>query len=284
MSDDVTNATQQLYWNEVGGPHWVEQQTQFDLMLAEFGARALAVLDARPGERILDVGCGTGPTTVEIAAAVGPDGTVVGCDIATTMVDAARTRGDGLPQLSFVVADAQTDDLTGGRPFDAVFSRFGVMFFADPTAAFANLGRQVRPGGRLTFACWQSEERNDWLSVPVEIMRRFTPEPVLPPPGEPGPFAFGESSVIEAVLTGSGWTDISIDSFTAATVLGAGLGVEPAVRQTMGNRAGQQLRQQVDDATFAAAADAIRAAFAEHLVDGRVVYDGNVWIVRASRP
>ena len=288
MERDSANAPQAAYWNEIGGPHWVEQQHQFDRMLAAFGARALEALQPTAGERVLDIGCGTGTSSLALSEAVGPTGEVLGCDIAPTMIAAARARCaaiDGLAssQLSFAVLDAQTDVLgSADRPFDAVFSRFGVMFFSDPAAAFANVARHVRRGGRMAFACWQSEERNEWIAVPARVMRGFMPNPVSPQPNAPGPFAFGNLARVDEVLLAGNWTNVNIESFTASTELGAGLGLEAALRQTMGTRAAQDLRVQVDDATFQAATAAVRAALGEHLVDGAVVFDGNVWVVTAA--
>ncbi len=279
------NAQQAEYWNGVGGPHWVEQQQQFDLMLAAFGSKALDALQLRAGERVLDIGCGTGSTTLALAEAVGPTGSVLGCDISQSMIDAARVRSTGIDHLAFAVLDIQTDSLAqGGPPFDAVFSRFGVMFFSDPVAAFANVAAHVRPGARMAFACWQHQDVNAWISVPAAIMRRFTPNPVFPPADAPGPFAFQDPHRIRTLLDTAGWNNVDVEPFGAHVTMGGGLGVDPALRQTMGTAIGQILRQQVDDATFERATAAVRDALAEHMVDGAVVFDGNVWIVTATYP
>ncbi len=284
MNAEPLNAAQATFWNDVGGPHWVRQQHQYDMMLAGFGSAALETLDAKPGERIIDIGCGTGTTSLAIAEAVGPSGAVLGCDIAQTMIDAARSRGAGLTQLSFEVKDAQTDDLAGGTAFDAMFSRYGVMFFADPIAAFANIGASVRSGGRLTFVCWQPEDHNPWLSVPAAIMQSFTPNPVRAAPNAPGPFAFRNPDRIREVLSGGGWSDVRIDPCVKTTVMGAGDGIDAAVAQVMGTAAGAVMRQQVDDETFELATQAVRAELAERFVDGSVVFDGSAWVVTARRP
>ncbi|MCU1400259.1 MAG: SAM-dependent methyltransferase [Acidimicrobiales bacterium] len=284
-SESRANAQQADYWTSSGGRHWVAEQQQFDHMLAAFGAEARRTLAAMPGEHVLDVGCGTATSTIAISQAVGPSGSVVGCDISPTMIDAARVRTSALSNVSFAIADAQTDDLLQAHSFDAVFSRFGVMFFADPSAAFANIAAAVRPGGRLAFVCWQSEAANPWISMPARVMRSFTPEPVLPPADAPGPFAFADPDRIESILAASPWRETTIRPFTATLEMGGGLGLEPALQQSMGTRAAQILREQVDDETYARAVEAVRAELAEHLDDnGAVTFPGAVWIVSAVKP
>ena len=285
MSSNGDNAQQADYWTSVGGPHWVTEQRPFDHMLAAFSAESQRVLAAQPGEHVLDVGCGTATTTLAIAHSVGETGSVVGCDISPTMIDAARVRSAEFRQVSFAIADAQTDDLLQADPFDAVYSRFGVMFFADPVAAFVNIAAGVRPGGRLVFVCWQPEAANAWISMPAAVMRSFTPNPVLPPPNMPGPFAFGDPDRIREVLTEARWEQILIVPYTADIELGGGLGVDAALQQSMGSRAAQGLREQVDDETYVTATEAVRAALAEHADDeGAVRFTGAVWIVSAIRP
>lgn len=284
MSNPSDNAQQATYWTKVGGRHWVSGQRLFDHLLAPFGAESQRALAAQPGENVLDVGCGTGTTTIAIAEAVGPTGSVVGCDISPTMIDAARTRMSDHPQVSLAIADAQTADLLQAHQFDAVYSRFGVMFFADPIAAFANIATATRPGGRLTFVCWQHEDNNEWIAMPARVMRAFTPNPVLPPHDAPGPFAFHDPARVEQILADAGWTDITITPYSAEVELGGGLGVDAALQQSMGTRAAQGLREQVDEATYERAVDAVRRALAERAdVNGVVSFTGNVWMVTAKR-
>lgn len=284
MTSTGPNEQQAAYWTDAAGPHWVQQQEMFDHMLVHFGAAGLAALDAQPGELILDVGCGTGTTTLALAEAVGPTGLVIGADISPTMIDAARQRAHTNSPIQFVVGDVQTERAAPvGREADAAFSRFGVMFFADPVAAFANIGMNVRRGGRLAFVCWQHEKANEWISLPASIMRAFTPLPVLPPENAPGPFAFHDPDRVRGILSGAGWSSVGIEPFDAPATMGAGKGLDAAVAQSMSTQAGQILRSQVDDATFAAATDAIRAAFGERMLGGAVTFPGNVWVVTAQR-
>jgi SAM-dependent methyltransferase len=285
VTDQHANAQMARYWTEVGGPHWVHEQHQFDQMLAAFGAELRRVLDAQPGEHILDVGCGTGTSTIDLANSVGTTGSVVGCDISPTMIDAARARTSEIRQISFAIADAQIADMLQADLYDAVHSRFGVMFFVDPVAAFANIAEAVRPGGRLAFVCWQGEAANEWIALPARILRSFATGLEVPPTGAPGPFAFQDAARIEQILADAGWTDVRVSPFSAPTVMGGGAGVDAALTQAMGTRVAQLLREQIDEATFALAEEAVRLALADHLdADGAVTFTGNVWIVTATRP
>jgi SAM-dependent methyltransferase len=282
---DSSNAQMARYWTDIGGPHWVAEQRQFDQMLTAFDAESRRVLAAQPGEHILDVGCGTGTSTIAIADAVGPTGSVVGCDISPTMIDAARVRASNHPQISLAITDAQTDDLLQADLFDAVYSRFGVMFFVDPVAAFANIAAAVRSGGRLTFVCWQAEATNEWIALPARIMRSHATNLEVPPPDAPGPFAFADAARISRILHDAGWNNPVVSPFSALTVLGGGDGVDAALAQAMGTRVATQLREQLDDEAYAAARDEVRAALADHLdANGAVTFTGNVWIVTAIRP
>ncbi|HEY4333287.1 MAG TPA: methyltransferase domain-containing protein [Ilumatobacteraceae bacterium] len=285
VTSHTGNDDQSAYWSGAGGRHWVAEHRQYDTMLAAFGAEVRRVLDVRPGERIADIGCGTGAMSQALAADVGPAGDVVGFDISATMIEGARNRAGERDNLRFAVADAQADPLDpGGAGFDGVFSRFGVMFFADPVAAFVNIAGSVRSGGRLAFACWREEAANAWVAVPSAIMRSFTPQPLLPLDNQPGPFAFRNGERVHAILDSAGWANIRIEQFDADTVMGSGEGLDAAVAHAMGNRVGQALRDQVDDDTFAAATVAVREALSAHVHDGVVVVPGSVWIVTADRP
>jgi SAM-dependent methyltransferase len=284
MSQDHVNGRQAAYWTDVAGPHWVREQRLFDYMLAPFGDEAMRVLDPQSGERIVDVGCGTATTTLALAKRVGPAGHVHGVDLSPTMLEVARRVSTTTPNTSFAVGDAQTDRLASDALFDGVFSRFGVMFFGDPVAAFRNIADSVRSDGRLAFVCWQHEDRNEWMSLPAEAMRSFTPEPVLPPPNAPGPFAFADRDRVAGILREAGWIDVELASFAAPVRLGGGLGLDEALTQTMGMRPAQMLRQQVDDETFAKATAVVRGILAEHVVNNEVTFRGYAWIASARLP
>jgi SAM-dependent methyltransferase len=207
------NAAQQDFWNAPGGSAWTRWQERMDLQLAPLGLAAIEVVAPLPGEQVLDVGCGCGDTTMQVAALVGPSGKATGVDISSPMLARARERASqsGATNTEFVEADAQVvtaGDL--GGPFDAAVSRFGVMFFADPVAAFRNIASLVRPGGRLGFVCWQSPDRNSWmLNLAREVATLFPAQPPLDPDA-PGPFAFADPVRTEDIVRSGGWEDVAV--------------------------------------------------------------------------
>ena len=165
----AANAAQDEFWNGRAGHTWAEYQVILDAQLEPLGREAQRALKPLPGERILDVGCGAGQTSLALAEAVGPQGEVVGADLSGPLLKIARGRAAGLP-VRFQLADAQTSDF-GGAPFDAVYSRFGVMFFEGPAVAFANLKKALKPGGRLAFVCWRPFDENALMRLPLDAMR-----------------------------------------------------------------------------------------------------------------
>lgn len=208
---DTPNAAQIAYWNEGAGPTWAALQVQLDRQLGPLGRATEAALNPQTGERLLDVGCGCGETSLELARAVGPSGAVTGLDISRPMLEIARGRAAeaGLSTAEFLEADAQTYPLEAGA-YDGLFSRFGVMFFADPTAAFSNLRRALKPGGRLAFLCWRSPDQNPIMTLPMASVAHLFPPAPPPEPGAPGPFAFADPKRVEAILSGAGFRDIAI--------------------------------------------------------------------------
>ncbi len=202
------NDEQQRFWSGAGGASWIDLQAQMDRQLEPIGRAVIEHLAIAPGERILDVGCGCGSTTLAIAERTGPGGSVIGVDISDPMLDVGRRSAP--PNVVFVTADAQTADL-GEAVFDAIASRFGVMFFADPVAAFANLLRATRPGGRMSFACWQSPGLNEW-AWGIGAIGNTVLGPMPPTdPYAPGPFAFADRTRVAAILGDAGWSAVAIE-------------------------------------------------------------------------
>ncbi len=207
----TANREQFEFWENLA-PDWLASADHTEMVSAPFGAAAMSRLALRSGARVLDIGCGSGATTLTLAEAIGPDGEAVGVDIAPAMVAAARQRAAtaGVEHATFLSADAQVDDL-GDAVFDAAYSRFGVMFFADPAAAFTNIRSSLRPRGRLAFACWANVFANEWMFVPGSAVVTVTGAlPPMPGPGEPGPFSLEDPQRVTALLAEADFTQIEV--------------------------------------------------------------------------
>src|SRR5262245_12673652 len=193
------------YWNDQVAAKWVADNDQLDAMLSPLGAAAIDRGAPRAGERVIDVGCGMGQTSLQLAERVGAKGAVLGVDISTPMLERARerARAAGVTQASFENADAQTHSFPPAS-FALLFSRFGVMFFADPTAAFTNLGRALKPGGRLAFVCWQPLLQNPWMRDMLGAIAKHVTLPPPAAPNAPGPFAFGDPARVRGILERAG--------------------------------------------------------------------------------
>src|SRR5258705_5710546 len=204
MESSGPNAEQIAYWNE-RGKQWVAVNDMLDAMIGPLGRHALDRARVAPGEAVLDVGCGCGDTTLELARRVGPSGRVLGVDISAPMLGRARerARAAGATHVIFEQADAQTHAFTAAS-FDLILLRFRVMFFVDPTAAFANLRPALRSGGRLTFVCWQGFPKNPWMAVPLMAAMPHIKLPTPPAPDAPGPFAFGDDGRVRTILADAG--------------------------------------------------------------------------------
>jgi SAM-dependent methyltransferase len=205
----AANAGQTEFWNSASGQRWVTHQEALDQRLAPLTEALMEQAGIRPGEAVIDVGCGAGTTTLQLATAVGAHGSVLGIDISEPLLAAARRRvlQTGRTNVRLLRADAQTHRFERAC-HDRVVSRFGVMFFDDPVGAFANLGRALRPGGRLAFASWGPLEANPWFVLPLEVgvPRLGPPEP--PAPRAPGPLALSEPDYINEILTGAGYAQV----------------------------------------------------------------------------
>lgn len=280
------NADMIRYWNDAAGPAWVAMQERLDVQVGPLGAAALARAQVAAGERVLDVGCGCGGTTLEIARAVGASGAVLAVDVSAPMLARARERAvaAGLAdRIDWRCEDAQTAPLPEAG-FDCLYSRFGVMFFADPPAAFANLRRALRPGGRLAFVCWQARERNPWMTVPVLAALQHVAFPPPPPPDAPGPFAFADPERVRGILEAAGFAAVEHAPLETAMQLGGG-GTEDALELFLAvGPVGQALRDaQAGPEVRARVLDALRAAFERFRTPRGVEAPAAVWIVTARR-
>lgn len=277
------NAGQIEFWNSPVGDRWVDFQESQDRMLGPLGEAAMAAADLSPGHRVIDIGCGCGTTTLELARRVAPSGHVLGIDISTPMLERARARAADEKGLSI---DLQNQDAATHRfephAYDRVFSRFGVMFFAEPVAAFRNIRAALKPGGRLAFVCWQPLDLNPWMATTIAVASQDVARPEPPAPDDPGPFAFREPDRVTAILSEAGFADIEITpkqlalqfeadiAGTVSKLLQLGPMAQPVAE------APADVRQRIQEN--------LAAAIEAYQTDDGVRIDSASWIVTADNP
>jgi SAM-dependent methyltransferase len=284
MTTAGPNADQERYWNETAGPTWVRLNDVLDGMIAPIGRLAMDRAGLVAGERVLDVGCGCGNTTVELARRVAPGGSVTGVDVSAPMLALARERAAGVDGVRFEQGDAQVHPFPPSA-FDVVFSRFGVMFFVDPTAAFANLRAALRSGGRVAFVCWQWLPVNDWMRVPVMAAAQVVALPPPPAPDAPGPFSFGDPDRVRAILGGAGFVEVDVAPHEGTLTLPGGGDIDATVDFVLQmGPAAAALREAADPDVRPRAAKAVREALLPYVTpEGpRMAYA--CWLVSARRP
>ena len=271
------NAKQIEDWNGVAGEHWAAEQENTDRLIRAFGEAALQAANARPGERVLDVGCGCGDTSLELARAVGAQGSVLGLDVSAPMLAVARRRAAGMTNVTFLEGDASKAELPG--PFDLLYSRFGVMFFDDPAGAFSHMRKAMAPGGRLAFACWQMAKDNPWAMIPAMAARQAIAADMPPAdPNAPGPFAFGDRARLTGILETAGFRDVATEPFQAPMYLGSSArsAAEGATRIGPASRMAREAGKE----KLPAIIDAIEAALAPMAAaDGSISLPGWIWVV-----
>jgi SAM-dependent methyltransferase len=268
-----------------GAEGWVRNERIFDAVFTPFTAAILGAADLGSARRVLDVGCGAG-TLIEAAVAAGAD--AVGVDISSAMVEAASRR---VPSATVVTADAQTADLLAvvpGAPFDRVVSRFGVMFFADPEAAFANIRSATSPGARLVFVCWREGETEMFSLGLRALMAHLADPPARPMPGQPGPMGLANADRLREVLTAGGWSDVTIEPLDGMCdySMDGSDGVEErltiALSGTVGRAVRAELEPRLDPSEWQAVLDEARAELRADMLDGAVRFVGHTWLVTAT--
>jgi SAM-dependent methyltransferase len=274
------NADQIAYWNGAGGQRWADRQPVQDILLQPIADILIDRARVKAGERILDVGCGSGSTTFAFAQATGPTGHVTGIDISVPMLARAReVAPQGVP-VEFVLADA-TVHAFASEAFDLLASRFGVMFFADPALSFANMRRGLRRLGRLAFACWREPRENPFFMTPLQAVYRHVPKMPQVGPEDPGPFAFASQARVGRILGAAGFTQIAMESCDLTLDVAVGRGLDAAVKGAL--EIGPAARALTDQPPelVAAATQSIREALTP-LVRGQTVpLDAAIWIVTA---
>ena len=283
----IDNATQIEFWNGETGRNWVTHDALMEAMLQPLGESVMDTLALQPGEHVLDIGCGCGRTSLSLADRVGAEGSVTGVDISAPMLavasQLAAERNAEQTSIQFLEADAQTHTFEPEH-YDVVFSRFGVMFFQDPIAAFANIRSVLRASGRLAFCCWQPRAVNPFMTVPAMAALELLPAPPEMPPRTPGPFAFEEAEYVMEVLTSAGFESVVVTPLKQPLTFGRGLSLTDIVERLvqigpiaqMVREASEDLQQPVRDKVI----DAVAPFYTQ---DTGMTVDGQFWQVTARR-
>lgn len=280
------NAEQAEYWNTLMAAKWVANQAAIDARFGPLTDLFVERAAPAPGERVIDVGCGTGASLLAIAERVAPDGAALGIDFSEPMLSRAdeRVRAAGHSHVMLRLVDAQTHPFDQ-ETFDLVASRFGVMFFADPVAAFANLKRALKPGGRLAFVAWTELDANPWFALPLAVGIRHLGEPEPKPPRAPGPFAFSEPSYVAEILTAAGFAGVDIERAEGVIPGGRSADEEAAFACYMGPVA-RLIRERApdDEAVVARIAEGVAERFRAFETADGVRLPAVVNAVSATRP
>jgi SAM-dependent methyltransferase len=264
-------------WNGLAGRAWVEEQELLDQLFKPFEDLLVEAVSAQSGGRVLDIGCGTGSTTLAVARRLGAKGRCTGIDISEPMIAAAQARAEreGTP-ASFIRANAQSHAFEPAS-FDMLISRFGVMFFDDAVRAFANLRRAARQDAGLQFIAWRSPAENPFMTTAERAATPLLPNLPARQPGAPGQFAFADPSRVRAILEESGWAGIDIQPLDVACTLPEnGLGRYLTRLGPVG-----LLLQEADDRTRTQVIETVRAAFAPYVHGAQVRFTAACWRVSA---
>lgn len=283
MTTATPNAEWIRRWAEEDGDHWVAEADRYDELNSRTGEELMKAVGLKPGERVLDVGCGNGATTLEAAERVRPGGSAVGIDVSTPMLAVARDRARSwsVANADFLEADAQVHPFAP-RSFDVVISRNGLMYFDEPFAAFTNLARSLRPGGRLAFTAPQGLHRNEWIMAAGAVAAPILGPPKGVTPGQPGPVGLADPDRIYSIVEAAGFVDITVHDMTVPMRIGADLDDAfafilsiPFVRDLFDAAASEQQEQ---------ATVAVRKALEKRVTTEGVVTNNNgVWLVTARR-
>ena len=278
------NEAQRDYWNKVAGPRWVSSPGFRERRNQESLGLLLASLRLTGGERVLEIGCGTGAVTMPVAKAVGERGRVVAVDISEPMLNAARQKVDeaGMRNVTLLSGDAQVMALEQAA-FDIATSRMGVMFFSDPVAAFRNIGGSLKPDGRLVFACWAPLAENPHWLITYDIAVRHLGPPAPSSGHAPGPLAFGDPDYIRGILSAAGFVDVAIERAHPTIICGS---PDEEARQalTMGPTARLIEAKKPTDSIRQVIADEIAEAFAAEARSGPIRLRATIFLVTARHP
>ena len=274
------NADQIAYWNGPGGQRWADRQAAQDILLAPVLDILIDRARLKTGERIIDIGCGSGATSIAFAKKVAPSGHVFGIDVSAPMLARARASAPKELAVDFVQADATVYPFDPAS-FDLLASRFGVMFFADPVLSFSNMRKALRPSGRLAFACWREPRENPWMMVPLQAVYNHAPKLPQQGPEDPGPFAFASEERVHRILGAAGFTGIAMEPRPLSLDIAIGRGLDAAVQGALEiGPTSRALEGQPADVR-AAATNSIREILAPLAKGNAVALPGSIWIVTA---
>jgi len=275
------NQAQKELWNTFAGERWTRRQVDIDAMLLPFTQalmEASGLLDSAP-QVVLDVGCGSGETSL-IMADLGHS--VTGVDISTSLLALSRKRAGDRTNVSFLEADAS--EAAFDRQFDLLISRFGVMFFDDPQAAFTHMVQHVKPGGRVVFVCWRPPGENEWVTIPMGVLVSVTEPPAPPPPDAPSPFAFANPERVTAILEGAGLRDVRFTPIDAAMAMGSDKGAVQAADFVMEVGPAALPIALLRPEVVAMVREKMELEIQPRLDDGYLTLGGAIWIVEARKP
>jgi len=278
-SHPLANADQASSWDGPEGDYWRKNEAPYNTMLRGYSARLLTAASLTSGERALDVGCGCGDSSCAAARAVAP-GPVLGVDLSAGMLGRARERAreEGLAHLRFEQADAQVHPF-GAEKFDVILSRFGVMFFADPAAAFRNLARSLRRGGRMTLLVWRGAQHNEWIREIRGALAGGPPK--IPPPCAPGPLGLSDPDAVKPILANAGLNDITFTEVSEPLRYGAQ--ADEAFDFIRGTPLAEDVLSEMDPAAQHRALEALRALLVRHASPQGVFFQSSAWIIGAWR-
>ncbi len=275
MSGDIEASE----WAGAMGDKWLAHIDGFEGMIAAIGAGLMAKAAFAPGERVVDIGCGGGATTIEIGQAVGPQGEALGIDVSESLLATARQRAGGAGDVHFLAADAAT--VTLDAPRDRLFSRFGIMFFNDFAAAFANLRKMLRDGGRVDFAAWAPAKENGWIIDMQGILAKHVELP-KPAPHAPGPFALQDVDFARPLLEGAGFRSVEFDMWRGEQLVGgSGAGPEQAVDFVLNAMSFKDVLEGQPAGVLDQVRGELVALFAAHYRDGAVRMPASAWLISA---
>lgn len=279
--DDEPNAAQAKFWNSRGGQVWVAQQARLDRLFRAFEPVLVDAVSASGARQVLDVGCGAGATTLAVARSLDGQGRCLGLDLSEPLIDAARRRAEaeGAANCRFIAADAQQHAFEPDR-FDAMISRFGVMFFDNPVAAFANLRHGARGGASLSFIAWRGAEENPFMTAAEQAAAPWLPELPARDPNGPGQFAFADKDRVAEILATAGWRDVQIQPLDVICAFSEDdLDVYAATMGPVGH-----VLSSLEEPRRGKVAAVVRRAFEPYVSDGEARFDAACWMISARNP